>query len=187
MSIHRLLAVACKEFRHIIRDVRTFFLVTVAPAFLSATFSYVFALDVGRVDIAVRDLDRTSLSREFIVSLIADGDLIIVSYVQREEEIGPLFTRDIVDLVLVIPHGFADAALGGGRAEVQCVVDGTDAISARQAISLLESRVDAFVAGLRPQRSGGVVGSFDVSSRAWYNETLKSLVSMVPGMLAIVL
>ncbi len=187
MSIRRLLAIARKEFCHITRDVRTFFLVTIAPAFLLATFSYVFALDVGRVDIAVRDLDRTPLSREFIASLIADGDLGVVAYVQRNEEIERLFTRDIADLVLVIPHGFADAALGGGHAEVQCVVDGADAIIASQTIGLLESRVDAFAASLHPWRSGGVVGSFDVSSRAWYNETLKSLVSMVPGMLAVVL
>ena len=156
MSVRRLLVVARKEFRHIIRDARAFFLVTVAPAFLLATFSYVFALDVGRVDIAVRDLDRTSLSREFVASLIADGDLVVVSYVQREEEIAPLFTRDAVDLALVIPHGFADAALGGA-AEVQCVVDGADAIIARQTIGLLESRVDAFAACLRPQRSGDAI------------------------------
>jgi ABC-2 type transport system permease protein len=187
MSIRRLLAVARKEFRHISRDVRTLFLVTVAPAFLLATFSYVFALDVDRVDIAVRDLDRTSLSRGFVASLVADGDLIIVSHVQREEEIEALFTRDVADLVLVIPHGFADTALKGGHAEVQCIVDGADAITANQAVGLLESRVDAFFASLRSQRSGGAFGGFDVSSRAWYNETLKSLVSMVPGMLAVVL
>jgi len=187
MSIRRLLTVARKETCHITRDIRTLFLVTLAPAFLLVTLSYVFAMDVSRVDLAVRDLDCTSLSRDLIASLTADGDLIVVAYVQREEEIEPLFTRDIADLVLVIPHGFADAALGSGPAEVQCVVDGADAITARQTVGILESRVNAFVASLRPQRSGTTVGSFDVSSRAWYNETLKSLVSMVPGMMAVIL
>jgi len=187
VSIRRLLAVTFKEFRHITRDVRTFLLVTVAPAFLLVTFSYVFALDVDQVDIAVRNLDRTPLSREVLARLTADGDFVVVAYVEREEEIEPLFTHDIADLVLVIPHGFADAALGSGPAEVQCVVDGADAITARQTVGILESRVNAFVASLRPQRSGTTVGSFDVSSRAWYNETLKSLVSMVPGMMAVIL
>ena len=187
MSIRRLLAVTFKEFRHITRDVRTSFLVTVAPAFLLVTFSYVFALDVDRVDVAVRDLDRTPLSREFIASLTADGDFVVVAYVEREEEIEPLFARDLADLVLVIPHGFADAALGGGTAEVQCIADGTDAITASQTIGILKSRVDAFVASLRPWRPGIVRSSFDVSDRAWYNETFKSLISMVPGMMAIIL
>jgi ABC-2 type transport system permease protein len=216
MSIRRLLAVARKEFRHITRDARTFFLVTVAPAFLLVTFSYVFAVDVERVDIAVRDLDRTPLSRAFLASLTADGDFVIVAYVEREEEIEPLFARDVADLVLVIPHGFADAVMGGalslvpsinsghrlspvactepsrsegpskggGPAEVQCVADGADAITASQTIGLLESRVDAFAASLRP----GIAGSgLNISDRAWYNETLKSLISMVPGMMAIIL
>jgi len=187
MSICRLLAVARKEVRHITRDVRTLFLVTVAPAFLLITFSHVFAMDVGRVDIAIRDLDHTPLSRKFIASLTADGDLVVVAYVEREEEIDSLFTRDIADLMLVIPHGFADAALEGGPAEVQCVVDGADAITAGQTVGFLENRVDAFVASLRPQRPGATVGCFDVRSRAWYNETLKAMVSMVPGMVAIIL
>jgi ABC-2 type transport system permease protein len=187
MSIRRLIAIARKEFRHITRDVRTFFLVTIAPAFLLTTFSYVFALDVGRVDIAVRDLDHTSLSREFIASLVADGDFAIVSYLQEGEETASLFSRGVADLVLVIPHGFTDAALGGEHAEIQCVVDGSDAIIARQTIGLLESRVNAFVAGLHPQLSEAMGGGLDVSSRAWYNESLESLISMVPGMLGVVL
>ncbi len=138
MSIRRLFAVTRKEFRHITRDVRTFFLVTVAPTFLLVMLSYVFVFDVDRVYIAVRDLDRTLLSREFIASLTADGDVVVVAYVQRDEEIEALFARGIADVALVIPHGFADAVLDGGPAEVQCIVDGADAITAGQAARLLE-------------------------------------------------
>jgi ABC-2 type transport system permease protein len=187
MSIHRLLAIARKEFRHIVRDVRILFLVTIAPAFLLTTLSYVFAFDVDRVDIAVRDLDRTPLSREFIASLGADGDIVVVAHLQRAGEIEPLFAHGIVDLELVIPRGFADAALGGGPAEVQCVVDGADAITARQTVGLLESRVHAFAASLHTRRSDGAAGGLDVSGRAWYNASLKTLVSMVPGLLAVIL
>ena len=187
MSPRRLFAVARKEFCHIARDVRTFFLVTVAPAFLLVTFSYVFAFDVDRVGVAVYDLDRTPLSRAFLADLTADGDLTVVTYVQQEERIEGLLIRDVADLVLVIPRGFADAVLRGGPAEVQCVVDGADAITAGQTVGLLESRVQAFVAGLRGQRVGSTSGGVDVTSRAWYNETLEALISMVPGMLAVIL
>jgi len=102
-----------------------------------------------------------------------------------------LFARGIADVALVIPHGFADAVLDGGPADVQGIVDGADAIAAGQAARLMEGRVEAFVAGMRPRLSGGAGGgfyaSFDVDSRAWYNETLKSLTSMVPGMMAVIL
>jgi ABC-2 type transport system permease protein len=187
MSILRLLAVVRKELRHITRDARLLFLVTVAPAFLLVTLSYVFALDVGRVDVAVRDLDRTSLSRDFTASLDADKDFAVVAYVQRDEEVEPLLVRGAADVVLIIPHGFTDAALGGGPAEMQCIVDGSDSITAGQTIALLQQRVSDFVVDLLGQRSVVVSVGLQVSDRAWYNETLKSLVSMVPGMLAVIM
>lgn len=192
MSFRRLLVVARKEFRHIARDLRILFLVTVAPAFLLFTLSYVFALDVERVDIAVRDLDRTSLSRELVSRLTADGDFVVVETVEREDEVEQLLTRGAVDLVLVIPHGFADAALSGGPARVQCIADGADALTASQTIGLLESRVNVSVAALLRSRaglitSGGARRGVTARGRAWYNEALKSLVSMVPGLLPVVL
>ena len=187
MSIPRLLAIARKEFRHITRDARTVFLVTVAPAFLLLTLSYIFSLDVNRVDIAVRDLDRTPLSRALLASLTADGDMVIVARVEQEKEIESLFAREIADLMLVIPHGFADATLKDAPAEMLCTVDGADAIAASQTIGLLESRVNEWGANLRVQRTNSAIGGFNVSSRAWYNESLKSLISMVPGMMAIIL
>jgi len=188
MSPRRLFVVARKEFRHITRDLRILFLVTIAPAFLLVPLSYVFAMDVERIELAVRDLDRSSLSRKLIAHVTADEDFVVVANVQREEEIGRLFARSAADLVLVIPHGFADAALGPGSAEVQCIADGADAVTAQQTIGLLESRVNTFVADLI--RSKEVLGSTDptdIRDRAWYNGELKSLVSMVPGMLAIIL
>lgn len=184
MSIPRLLAVTRKEFHHIMRDVRLLFLVTVAPAFLLLTLSYVFVFDVNRVDIAIRDLDNTSLSRALVASLTGDGDFVVLAHVQREEEIAALFTRDAADLVLVIPHGFADAVLNGGPADLQCIADGADAITASQTIGLLESRLNAFVAD---RWGGGNGGMIEISDRSWYNESLKSLVSMVPGMLAVIM
>jgi ABC-2 type transport system permease protein len=187
VSIRRLLVVARKEFRHILRDARLLFLVTVAPAFLLTTLSYVFALDVSRADIAIHDLDRTPLSRELVTSLGADDDFVIVDYVQQEEEIEPLLTRGSADLVLVIPHGFTDAALAGGPAELHCIIDGADSIAARQTLGLLQIRVNDFVVDLLGRRSVKVSMGVKVSDRVWYNETLKSVVSMVPGMLAVIM
>lgn len=187
MSIRRLLAVVRKELRHITRDVRILFLVTVAPAFLLVTLSYVFALDVGRINVAIRDLDRTSLSRDFVASLDADEDLDVVAHLQQDEEVDPLLVRGTADLVLTIPHGFTDAALAGGPAEMQCIVDGSDSITANQTLGLLQQRVTDFVTDLLGQHSVDIGIELCVDDRAWYNETLKSLVSMVPGMLAVIM
>ncbi len=189
MSIGRLIAVARKEFRHILRDARTCFLVTIAPVFLLVNLSYVFTFDVTRVDLALYDLDHSPLSRQLAAHLTADGDISIVARLQRVEESDALFARGRVDVLLVIPPGFADAVLEGGPAHIQCIVDGADAITAGQSVNLLDSRVRAFALGLNTgptQRTARSI-NVNVSSRAWYNETLQSLISMVPGMMAVIL
>jgi ABC-2 type transport system permease protein len=193
MSIRRLLVVAGKEFYHITRDLRLLFLVTVAPAFLLVTLAYVFALDIGQVALAVRDLDHTSLSRDLISHIAADGDFAVVSWPQQDDSAAMLFSRGVADMVLVIPRGFSKAALSGGQAQVQCIVDGVDALAASQSIGQLEGRVNAFVVRMARSRAGlgaeslAAVEMLNVVDRAWYNEALKSLVSMVPGLLAVIL
>jgi len=193
MSIRRLLVVARKEFCHITRDLRLLFLVTVAPGFLLVTLSYVFAFDVERVDLAVRDLDQTALSRDLICHITADGDFTVVARLQQDQGIEDLFARRLADIVLVIPRGFAGKALDGEPAQIQCIVDGVDAIGASQSVGLLESRVQAFVARTARSKAGlgagSVVGADGLTIRelAWYNKALKSLVSMVPGLMAVIL
>lgn len=193
MSLQRMLVVARKEFTHIARDIRLFLLVTLAPAFLLITLSYVFALDVERLDIGVQNLDNTSLSRDLVSHITADGDFVVVAWMSPDERIEPLFARGKADMVLVIPRGFAKTVLDGDTARVQCVVDGVDAVVASQSVAILEGRVSAFVAKMARSRGGlgaeGLASSsvLEVKDRAWYNEALKSLVSMVPGLLAVVL
>lgn len=63
MSIRRLLVVARKEFRHIIRDPRILSLVTVAPAFLLIALSYVFAMDIAPYS------SNSELISDFAISL----------------------------------------------------------------------------------------------------------------------
>ncbi|MEA3376779.1 MAG: ABC transporter permease [Chloroflexota bacterium] len=193
MSVHRMLVVARKEFYHIARDARLFFLVTVAPAFLLITLSYVFALDVEQVDLAIQNLDNASLSRDLISHITADGDFVVVAWLMPGQSIAPLFTQDLVDIVLVIPPHFSEKVLEGTTAQLQCVVDGVDALAASQSLAVLEGRVSGFVRDLARSRRGLGVGAItaldvlEVGERAWYNNALKSLVSMVPGLMAVVL
>lgn len=186
MSIRRTLAIARKEFRHIFRDLRTFFLVTVSPAFLLLTLSHIFVLDVQRVDLALWDLDGTPLSRQYIRALTADNDFQVRFRVGSYEELDRLLLAGQVDGGLVIPSGFARRLQGGRLAQVEAVMDGTDPIATNQAVFGLSQRSAAFAA--RFQGSVSVLArGLDARTEAWYNPTLKSLTSMVPGLAAIVL
>jgi len=72
-------------------------------------------------------------------------------------------------------------------APIQVILDGVDAIAAGQALGQLNGRTSAFALTLLPEISGRAVETVDVRSVAWYNPPLKSLTSMVPGLMALVL
>jgi ABC-2 type transport system permease protein len=187
MSLRRTAAIVRKELLHIFRDPRNLFLVTVSPAFLLFLLSYIFSFEVNQVNLAVLDLDRTPLSRQYLASLTDDGDLILAYYVRSYEEIQPLLLSGKVDAGLVIPPGFADQVHGGQPAQVQAIVDGTDPFAASQASSSLAARSGVFVAGTGTSLSPQSEEPVQVRTEAWYNAGLESLLSMVPGLLAIVL
>lgn len=188
MSLSRALAIARKELRHIVRDPRLLFLVTIAPTLLAFTFSYVFSFDVQQAALAVLDLDRSALSRQLLNHLTADGDFHVHSAVASFAEIDELLLRGTVEAALVVPPGFEADIRRGRLAQLQLIVEGMDTIEARQNTGYLEARIAAFAAALPAPAIGQSPASrLEVRSRAWYNPALKSLISMVPALVAVVL
>jgi ABC-2 type transport system permease protein len=187
MSLRRWFAVVHKEFRHITRDPRTFFLVTISPAVLLFMLAYVFAFDVTHVVLGVMDLDRSALSRRYVSALTSDGELELRAYVDDYEEAEDALLRGELDAVLVIPPDFEEGAYSGSTTPLQAIVDGADPIVGGGALSSLASRTNAFALGLLLGGGRAPLGALDVRGRAWYNPDLKSLFSMVPGLMAVVL
>jgi ABC-2 type transport system permease protein len=186
MSLRRTLAVALKELRHITRDVRTLFLVTVSPALMLFTFAYVFSFDVDHADLAVMDLDRSQAARDYIAGLVSGDALSVEALADDYQAVDRLLVDGSVDAALVIPHGFGEALAGGRPVQVQAIIDGSDTIAARQTIGMLTAGSQAAAVEIHPL-SRQLSPSFEVRGRVWYNATLTSLVSMVPGLLGVVL
>jgi len=187
MSLRRLVAIVRKEVLHIVRDPRNLFLVTVSPAFLLFLLAYIFSFDVGQLRLAVLDLDRTSLSRRYVDSLTGDQDLVLVKSLADYEESLPLLLRGAADVVLIIPREFAARVHGAQPVPVQVMLDGADPLAASQAMGSLEAKSTVFVTGVNGTGSLVQSGLVEVRTTAWYNAGVKSLLSMVPGLLAIVL
>ena len=186
MSLRRMATIMRKEILHIVRDPRNLFLVTVSPAFLLFLLSNIFSFGITQFDLAVLDLDQTELSRRYLATLTSDPDLTLAYAVDRYDEILPLLVSGEIDVALVIPPGFASAFNSAHPVQVQAVIDGTDPSSGSQALSTIQARSEVYVAGtIAPGTEGGAL--VEVRSQALYNAGLESLVSMVPGLLAIVL
>ncbi len=187
MSLRRMAAITRKEMLHIVRDPRNLFLVTFSPALLLFLLSYVFSFDVGQLSMAALDLDHSALSRAYLANLTSDQDLKLVNHLRGYTEAVPLLKRGDVDAVLIIPPDFSERIQGGKPTQVQAVVDGADPFAGSQALMALEARSRAFVAGTSMTALAQMGQGVEIRTVAWYNAGLESLLSMVPGLLAIVL
>ena len=187
MSLRRVTAIVRKEILHIVRDLRNLFLVTISPAFLLFLLSYIFSFEEGQLNLAALDLDQTSLSRRYLASLTSDPNLDLSHMVDSYDSIQSLLVSGEADAVLIIPPGFADTVHSGQPAQIQAVVDGTDPLVGSQTVSALGARSGVFVSSTGMPSSPQAAELVEVRSQAWYNAGMESLVSMVPGLLAIVL
>jgi ABC-type Na+ efflux pump permease subunit len=195
ISFHRLFAIAGKEVRHVVRDARTLFLVTIAPAFMLITLAYVFSFDVEHFDLIVLDQDKSDLSRQYLADLSSDGTFRIVAYIDHYKEIDAWLQAGRAHAALVIPPGTEASLRAYHPSPVQAILDGVDAIAASQALGQLYARTNAYAVTLLSTHTDLSIeastplrnGVLDVRSQAWYNPPLKSLNSMVPGLIAVVM
>ncbi len=186
MSFLRLWAILRKEFHHIQRDKRTLFLVTLSPALMLFTFAYLFALEAQQVRIGVWDLDQTALSRRYSASISANQKLSVQAHPSSYDAIYDELMRGTIHLGVVIPPDFESKLNSGQRAPVQVVLDGSDALTARQALARFQEQTAAFTQSLAPTDTAFAT-TIVVQDQAWYNRDLKSTNSMVPGLIPIVM
>ncbi len=186
MSLFRLWAIIHKEFRHIWRDKRILFLVTLSPAIMLLTFSYLFALEAETARLGVWDADRSTLSRRFISSLTSDSKFIPITTANDYDSLRLAMRRGEINFGIIIPPRFETQLLAGESAPVQAIIDGSDAIAVSRSLSRLGDRVRAFNQTLTPGKSA-LGATITVDAQAWYNRELDNKVSMVPGLLPIVM
>ena len=186
MSIHRLWAIVRKEFRHIWRDKRTLFLVTLSPAIMLLTFSYLFGMQVTRVRLGVWDQDQSPLSRRFIAALTADGKFVVTATPGNYDAVRQAMMRGDINLGVVIPPNFQQKIFAGERAPLQAIADGSDAISLSRILATFRERVAEFNPQASPEVST-LNAPITLNIQAWYNRDLDSMIAMVPGLIPVVL
>lgn len=182
-------AILRKELLHIWRDGQTWVLVVFTPAILLVMFAYLFAFDVDRFDLYLWDQDSSPASRQYIRALTSDGVVHLTRTLQNWDEINTVLVRERPDAVMIIPPRFGELLQGGQAPAVQMLVDGSDPTTAGQVLADISARTAAYSQQIVLQllNSPTAGGLFEVRDIAWYNRTLRSLFSMVPGLLAVVL
>ncbi len=188
----RLRAMARKEFIQIYRDPRSLAMAIAMPIMLLILFGYALALDVDNVPLAVWDQENTPASRELVSRFAASRFFSLQKHAADYRGVEEAIDSRRALMALVIPRGFSGRVEAGRPAEVQLIVDGSDANTATlaigyaDAIALIYSQ-DLTLRALR--RSSGVTlrPPLDLRPRVWFNPELESRNYIVPGLIAVIM
>jgi ABC-2 type transport system permease protein len=177
---------ARKEWIQLKRDPRSMILAFVLPLLLLVFFGYAITWDVEDLPLAVVDEDGTQVTRELTDVLQATGDFRIIHRPESRQVADQLLIRNSVRGVLVIPPGFTVRLQGGRAAEIQMLVDGSDANTATIALNTADAILGRFARNAVLQgRSANL--PVRAEPRIWYNPTLESRNMIVPGLVAVIM
>ncbi len=178
----RIFAQTVKELTQLGRDRLTLTLALVLPLILLLLFGFAVSLEVNKINFAIQDLDLTPTSREYIATFSRTNKFNLVAQ-GPAVNVPRLLDKGRVSAGLIIPPEFSrDLRRRGREAEVQMLVDGTDANTANIVRGYAKATTNAFMENLGSGNNSPVV---NLESRLWYNPGLESLKYIGPGALAI--
>jgi len=192
MRLHRIWAIAKKEFIHIYRDSRSLALVILMPALLMLLFGYAVTLDVKKVPMAVFDQDGAQESLSFVHRFSGSPYFDVKIFVENEKEITHHIDEGRVKMGLVLPWDFSRMVKTGKKVPVQLILDGTDSNTANIILSYVQAVVRQYnqeKTFLKVERMGREKLRTPVEgrTRVWFNEDLESKNYFIPGLVAVIM
>jgi ABC-2 type transport system permease protein len=187
----RILAIARKEFLHIIRDKRLLGVILIMPLIQLFLYAYALSFDVKHLPTATLDLDHTTTSRQYVNALSQSNyftvDNVLTSYAQADKA----FESNQDKVVVVVSAGFGNDVAAGRAGKVQILVDGSDANSAQigSAYAGALSRVFGAQVAIGQIQAKGLSTSsasgLTAATRTWYNPEGVSAAYFVPGLIVV--
>ncbi len=198
MNRTRVLAIASKEWREIVRDRLFFALAFVVPAALMLLFGFGLSLDVENLPLAVVDHDRTPTSREYVHRFIDSRYFDFKGYADDENQLDQHIVDNQLRAVLVIGPDFEKNLMAGRPAQVQTLVDGTFPFRAQTVKGYVAAINAAFnvqtltraVSQMRGVPQAQVREQFPpvgIQVRFLYNQSMKSIWSIAPKLLMVIM
>ena len=206
-SLRRILAIARKELRQLVRDRLTLAMIAGIPTLQLILFGYAINLDVRNVPTAVLDRSQTSLSRRILGQLAATQTFRLQQEVRNETEALRLLSLSKVGAVVVIPTDLARRVERGRGAEISILVDASNPTTAAAAMLGGEGLGQALAGSFHPFGTpGGAVRRLPdgrtelgahsdlarpepirISVLPLYNPERRTPVFIVPGLVGVIL
>jgi len=178
--MERVLVQVRKELTQLSRDKLTLALALVLPVLLLLLLSSATSLTVKDIPVAVQDLDKTPLSRRYIEAVGASLSFKISSLPQN---ISPerALDQNLARATLIIPPQFERKLKRGQNADLQWLIDGTDANTANVMRGKAAAVTQSFAAEIQTAAPGPAIHP---QIRYWFNPGREDLKYFGPGVLA---
>jgi len=205
---HRIISVARKEVRQLLRDQLTLGFVVGVPVVQLLLFGYAINQDVRHIKTALVDHDNSAVSRRLIGQLEATQTFLIVARPSSENAARELIRKGDVHIAVMVPPDYSKNYYRGRGAEISILVDAADPIMARavraSANGLMERHNKRFQTfstgeGQETQRIPRQRTSFGTEPELirsqflrfavlnFYNPELRTPVFVVPALLGVIL
>ncbi len=181
----RFLAFVIKEAKHLIRDLRTLFVLFAIPIVQLLLFGYVISTEIKDAKIAVLDKSHDQVTREITNKLISSGYFVLKERLDTDKDIETIFRKNIIKEVVVFGENFEKKLMTGKSADIQILTDASDPNTA----SMLDNYTRAILSDYQANMIEGVnkAGVIRVDYRMFYNEELRSAHLFVPGTMVLIL
>jgi ABC-2 type transport system permease protein len=181
----RIRALTRKETRQVLRDPSSIAIGVVFPLMMILLFGFGLSLDVTKVSVAVIDQDISADSAG-LIDAFRLSPYFELRAARSMADAKALVLDRRVDGIVQIPSDFS-RRWHGGAADLQILVDGTDANQARIMQGYAQGPIALWSAA--QQKSGVPVaaGPAIVVSRIWFNEANDSHYFIVPGLIVLVM
>lgn len=185
------LAIAKKEFRQLKRDKRLMFVIFFFPVMLLVMFGYAVNFDVKHVKIAIYDQEKSSLSRDYINSLLHSEYFDLVDMISSEKEINKYLDEKLVQCVIVIPIDLSEKLHSNREVKIQYLIDGVDGNTA----NIISNYANLATLTFNQKFTGEILAvkgmkqyePIKLDPQFWFNPELKTSKFLVPGLIAMIL
>ncbi|MFH1070740.1 MAG: ABC transporter permease [Candidatus Glassbacteria bacterium] len=175
----KIVTIAAKERRHILRDPRSLVLIFLLPVVMILLYGYAVNLDLRNIPLSVVDYDHTSSSRLVLERMVNSGYFSVTGHYGSVAQAEPDVIAGRSFGILVFPVNFAcDLYRPAQPARIQLILDGSDANTA----TITSGYFSAFLRTFDPTGAG-----LSVRPRILYNPDLESVKFIVPGLAGVLL
>lgn len=178
---------ALREGKELLRDKIRLFFAAFGPAVLLASLGWAISFDVSNLKFTVIDRDQSYASRQLVSHFSGSDYFIELPENQSDKQAQTLLKSNKTALILDIPPNFGRDLAMERQPEIAVWVDGSAPFNGNNVRAYVQTLTHAYNLDLLRQRGIVLPESAKLITRFMYNQDFKSVNSMVPGVMMMVL